>query len=122
MSIRRVLAHGKWVEVDVVNPPNAKKTRRRRNDTFVQVPLALAAAITKATNTPKAMVGIMVLYEAWVNKGKPFTLSDKKLTGFGVKRNTRRRALDAMEAAGLVTVEWKNGRAPVVTLVEPAQP
>jgi hypothetical protein len=117
-----VFAHGKWIEVEVVNPPNAKKARRHRDDTFVQVPLGVAAKFAKVTNTPRAMVWLMVLYEAWANKGKPFTLSDKKLTGFGVKRNTRLRALNAMEAAGLITVEWKNGCAPVVTLVEPAQP
>jgi hypothetical protein len=106
-------------ELEAAAPPKRKRARRRREDTFVTVPLALAAAMTKATNTPKAMVAFMVLYEAWANKGKPFPLSNMKLAGFGVQPLTRRRALRDLEAAGLITVEWKPGRAPVVTLVEP---
>jgi hypothetical protein len=105
--------HGKRIEVDVVYPPGC--TRRKRKATFVMVPLAEAAAITKAVKAPKAMVAVVVLYEAWANKGRPFALSDIKLGGYGISRYAKQRALEEMEAAGLITVEQKPGCAPVVT-------
>jgi hypothetical protein len=115
-----VYRHGKRIEVDVVYPPS-RPPRRRRNDTFVMVPLAQAAAITRALDQPKAMVGLVVLYENWANKGKPFTLSNHKLAGYGVGRYSKRHALRKMVAAGLITVEQKRGCAPRVRWVGPVQ-
>ena len=112
-----IYRHGKRIEVDVVYPPGC--TRRKRKDTFVMVPLAQAAAMAKATKTTKAMVWLTVLYEAWANKGKPFTLSNKKLAGFGVTPDTKGRALAEMEAAGLISVKRDGKRSPIVTWVDP---
>jgi hypothetical protein len=109
--------HGKRIEVEVIYPAS-RPTRRRRKDTFVQVPLMRAASMAKATKTTKAMVWLVVLYEWWANKGRPFTLSNKKLAGYGVTHDTKRRALRELEAAGLITVEQNGKRAPVVTLAE----
>jgi len=45
-------------------------------------------------------------------------LPNKQLSAFGVDRDAKRRGLAALEAAGLVTVERKPGRNPIVTIVE----
>jgi hypothetical protein len=81
------------------------------------VPLAEAAAITKAIKAPKAMIGLVLVYEAWVNKGKPFALSNVKLAGYGLSRYEKYRALEEMKTAGLITVEQKQGCAPIVTWI-----
>jgi hypothetical protein len=85
------------------------------------VPLDQAAAITKALKEPKAMVGLIVLYEHWANKGEPFALSNIKLAGYGVSRYAKERALEEMGAAGLITIDQKPGRAPKVRWVGPAK-
>jgi hypothetical protein len=41
---------------------------------------------------------------------------------FGLDRNAKYRALAWLERAGLVTVERKLGRAPVVTILPPEPP
>jgi hypothetical protein len=115
-----VFRHGKHIEVDVIYPPS-RPARRMQKDTFIMVPLIQAAAVTKVTKTPKAMVGLMVLYEAWANKGRPFALSNIKLAGYGISRYAKQRALEEMEAAGLITVERKQGCAPTVTWTGPAK-
>ena len=84
----------------------------------MQVPLTQAAMMAKATKTTKAMVWLVVLYEWWANKGKPFTLSNKKLAGYGVTHDTKRRALRELEAAGFITVKQDGKCAPVVTWVK----
>jgi hypothetical protein len=63
------------------------------------------------------MVGLLVLYEAWRNNGKPFGLSNKKLAGFGVSHDTKRRAILEMEQAGLIAVQRNGKRAPIVTWI-----
>jgi hypothetical protein len=110
--------HGKRFAVKTILPPG-QQPRRKRKDTFVQVPLAQAAAVMKAINTPRAMVALLVLYEVWANKGEPFTLSNEKLAGFCVTRYTKRRALADLERAGLIAVRQNGKGAPVVTWVGP---
>jgi hypothetical protein len=112
--------HGKRIEVDEVYPPSRQaRSRRRRANGFVMVPLDQAAAVTKALKQPKAMVGLMMLYERWANDGKPFALSNIKLAGYGVSPYAKQRAIEELEAAGLITVDQKPGCAPTVTWVGP---
>jgi hypothetical protein len=75
----------------------------------------LAAAIARATKTPKAMVWILLLYEAWKAKGKPFTLSNVKLAQYGVNRERKRQVLAEMLAAGLITVHQQGKQSTIIT-------
>jgi hypothetical protein len=111
-----VTKHGKRIEVDVIYP-SGRPVRRRRKDTFVMVPLTQAGAFTKAVKAPKAMVALIVLYEAWANNSRPFTLSNIKLAEYGIDRRSKQHALAEMKAAGLITIEQKQGCAPIVTVV-----
>src|SRR3974390_2882383 len=90
---------------------------RRRAPPFVKVPLSVAAALAKATKTPKAMVWMLLLYEAWRAKGKPFTLSNVKLARYGVNRERKHQALAEMKAAGLIMVEQKGKQSPIITFL-----
>jgi hypothetical protein len=111
------MRNGKRIEVetleDVVQP-----RRRSRDEAFVIVSLDWANAMTKATNTRQAFVCMLLLYAAWKAKGKPFAFTN---TGYRTKidRQMKRRTLDALEGAGLIKVERHNGRAPIITLVDP---
>jgi DNA-binding MarR family transcriptional regulator len=53
-------------------------------------------------------------------QAKTVTLTGKVLRELGVERHAGYRGLEALEAAGLVTVERHPGRRPVVTILEPA--
>jgi len=46
-----------------------------------------------------------------------FGLSNTALARYGVSRETKRRALAKLEAAGLIKVERRPGRATIVTLL-----
>jgi len=113
-----VLRHGRHIEVKTLDTGIAPKTRRR-SDAFAQVPLALAAAMAKATENQRAMVLIVLIYEAWRANGKPFKLSNEILAPYGVTRYVKYRALLQLEKAGIIRVAWKSGRAPVIKLQHP---
>jgi len=60
---------------------------------------------------------IWLLHLAWKRKCTTFGLSNTALARYGVSRETKRRALAKLEAAGLIKVERRPGRATIVTLL-----
>lgn len=113
-NISRVFSHGKWIEIETLETPTIPT--RRRKDPFVMVPLDLAAAMAKATNTQQAFVYMALLYAAWRAKGKPFAFTNVQLDQAKIGRFVKRRTLDALQAAGLIEIEQRPGRAPIITL------
>jgi hypothetical protein len=85
-------------------------------DKFVQVPLWWAEQAARATGTPKAFVWIWLLHLAWKAKSNTFPLPNGQLHDRGVNRLAKHRALRELEAAGLIQVDRKTCKTPVVTL------
>ena len=85
MSARYVMSHGRQIEVETldtgVEPP---KARRREPGLFIKVPVPSAIAMTEATRTPKALVGLLLLHMAWRSRSSKFSLSNEMLKRFGV--------------------------------------
>jgi hypothetical protein len=91
---------------------------KKQKDPFVKVPLWWVTEATKVTKTPAALVCIYLLHASWKAKRvTAFPLSTKYLEQHGVSRKIKSRVLRDLEAAGLITVERRHGRAPRVTLV-----
>jgi len=89
----------------------------KRKDAFVKVPLWWIEQATRATMSPQAFVCIWLLHLAWKARSMTFPLPNGRLTKQGADRRAKRRALANLEAAGLITVERKDGKTPVVTLL-----
>jgi hypothetical protein len=100
--------------------PPGPRVRRHRNGAFVTMGREQVVAIAKALDSPRLTVAWMVLYEHWANKGKPFPMSNIKLTACGVDRWVKARALANLEAAGLISIGRKPGRAPMISWKGPA--
>jgi hypothetical protein len=96
--------------------PSAYKAKQPRKR-FVQVPLWWAEAITKATKTPKAFVGIWLLLLAFRTKNSTFVLPNGQLAACGVNRKTKWQALRDFESAGLILMERRPRKSPKVTLL-----
>ena len=108
-----VMRNGRRIEVEVIETGDDTPRRRRAPETFAQVPLEWAAKAAKATNTRKALVWIELLYAVWLAKSETVTLSTVRLD---VSHQTKCRALRELEAVGLVKVEWRARKAPLVRL------
>jgi hypothetical protein len=67
--------------------------------------------------TPKALVWVWLLHTSWKTKSATFPFPNGKLKNAGTTRFTKRRALQELETAGLITVQWRHGKTPIVTLV-----
>ena len=61
-------------------------------------------------------VGVALWHMAGVTKKMTVSLSNARLESFGVSRSSKRRALMALAAAGLVKVTQETGKNPLVTI------
>jgi hypothetical protein len=91
--------------------------KRKKAEPWVKVPLALTAKAAAATNTQKFMVWTWLLYRAWLTGSATVPLPNGALAKYGVNRKSKTLALRQLEAAGLITVERRSRKTPIVTLL-----
>jgi hypothetical protein len=111
----RIYQEGCRMTPSVRLKPSTKS--RRGSDPFIKVPLWWAVAAAKATRNPKFLVCIEMLHRAWKCGGSTFLLPNDRLEKNGAGRKAKYRVLRDLEAAGLITVEWRRRKSPRVTLV-----
>jgi hypothetical protein len=63
--------------------------------------------------------GVALWYAAGLARSPTIALSNVAGNKFGLDRNAKYRALGWLEGAGLIRVERKLGRSPVVTILAP---
>jgi hypothetical protein len=97
------------------------KQQESRQDGFIKGPLPLPWIIA-ATALPgryPLAVAMMIWFRAGLEKTSiKLRLTRKMLERFGINRQAGYRALAALEDAGLVTVDRKSGRCPLVSIRE----
>ena len=102
-----------------------KLPRHKAGDHFLKGPVPLVWLEAAARLPGKSLhAGVALWYAAGLTRSASVPLSNISGVRFGLDRNAKYRALSWLEAAGLIRVERKLGRAPVVTLVcaDPGQP
>ena len=62
-------------------------------------------------------VALMICHVAVLTRSNQVRLSSRKVELFGVSRGAKLRALRWLEKAGLIAVERRSGRNPIVTLI-----
>jgi hypothetical protein len=107
---------GKRINIEITYPPG-QKIRRKREGTFAVVPLQWAAKGLIAMNTPKAVVLVWLIYRSWQRKSPTFDVPNGALAGLGVSPDAKVRALRQLATAGLIKVEWRLRKSPIVTLL-----
>jgi hypothetical protein len=83
----------------------------------VKVPLWWITAAAKHARSPATMVLIELLYASWKGGSSTFSLPNGRLAKLGISREIKRRVLRDLERSGLITVERRPSKSPIVTLV-----
>lgn len=83
---------------------------------FVRVPWLWIDRLKASNRGSTYRLALLLLYEHWRTGGRPVRLSNVMLAGDGVARRSKWRALRELEKLGLVKVERRPRKAPVVTL------
>jgi hypothetical protein len=105
-----------WAKQRLAELHAAAPIKRKKPEPFARISLSWAAMAAAATNCPKAMVWIWLIYRAWQTKSATIAVPNGALTKLGVSRETKRRALKELEAAGLIAVNQQTRKTPLVTL------
>ena len=96
-----------------------KPMRPKPGQGFVKGPIPLPWLEIAARLPGKSIhAGIALWYVAGLTRSRSVPLSNIAGLRFGIDRNAKYRALQWLESAGLVAVERKLGRAPLVTILD----
>ena len=91
-----------------------RKLAKRRTH-FVQLPWVWVEALS-GTNGQTWQLAIHLLYLNWKGRGSPIKLANGMLGIDGINRWSKWRALSELERRGLVVVERRRRRSPIVRL------
>ena len=97
-------------------PPEPVRTPRRmakRREHFIRVPFCWLERLGGASGQIYALA-LHLLYLQWRNNGRAFNLPNGMLAMDGIGRSTKWRALVELERRGLISIERRRGKSPMV--------
>jgi hypothetical protein len=99
----------------IAAPPVPAKIRKRREQ-FVKLPMTWYEKISRPALRCRftCLVAWYLLYLNWKNRGKPFKLANGMLNYDGLSRDSKMRALRDLERRGLITVERRSRKSPII--------
>jgi hypothetical protein len=95
----------------------APRKAQKRREQFVMVPFSWIDRL-KGASGQTYRVALTLLYLDWKAKGDPVKLANGMLAIDGVSRHSKWRALVDLERLGLITVERRPGKSPLVRLIQ----
>lgn len=90
------------------------KIRRRRSH-FISVPMVWFERLIGASGQTYR-IALYLLYLDWRGRGKPIQLANSLLQIDGVSRQSKWRALTDLKRRGLITLERRPRRSPMIKL------
>jgi hypothetical protein len=97
--------------------PKRHNKAPKRTEPFLQIPhKALVAGGRAGAGGRQLLVWLYIHHRVWADKRNTVTIGNQTLSSWGVTRRVKYAALRKLEAAGLISVEWRENRNPLVTL------
>ena len=96
--------------------PHVPAKIRKRREQFVMMPMAWYEKLANSVPTGRCtcLVACYLLHLHWKNDGKPFKLANGMLAYDGISPDSKLRAVKDLERRGLITVEWRNKKSPII--------
>ena len=100
---------------DLSTPPVPIKIQKRREQ-FAKLPMRWYEKLANPapTNRCTCLVAWYLLYLHWKGGGEPIKLANGMLKYDGVGRHSKQRALTELEQRGLITVERRPRKSPII--------
>jgi hypothetical protein len=88
---------------------------QKRSTQFVKVPHWWIERLARARHISTYRVALHVLFLDWKSRGQPFVLGNRAMAEEGVSRWRKWDGLRELEHLGLVTIERRKRKSPLVT-------
>jgi hypothetical protein len=92
-----------------------RKIQKRRRQ-FVMLPMTWWEKLEGASGQT-CRVAWYLLYENWKNEGVPIKLANEMLARSGISHDAKSKALRELERRGLIMVNRRHKKSPVVTVL-----
>jgi hypothetical protein len=92
------------------------KRIKKRSQHFVMIPRSWVDIITANTKDKTLAVVCHLLYETWRQRGGTIKVSNGMLGLDGVGRGAKWRVLNMLEKTGLVSIDRRDKKSPIVTV------
>jgi hypothetical protein len=116
MRKRYIIRHGKRIEVETITPaaPRRRKVTKLA-ETWAQIPHHRGLQLAKEVGNP--VLAVLLALEAAIHKERSnqVELSNDLLRMYKIRRQAKTEGLRQLAAAGVVSVEWRDRKAPTVT-------
>jgi hypothetical protein len=105
-----------WAKQRLAELHAAAPAKRKKTEPFAVAVLSEAAAAFVAVNCRKAIVWLWLVHQSRKTGSRAVAVPNGALGKLGVSRQTKRRALRELAAAGCIVVEWRQRKTPIATL------
>jgi hypothetical protein len=95
----------------------AKARKKGWQRKFIRVPWVRVERLKATKRAVTYRLALFLIYEHWRGGGRPIRLSNVMLAGDGVDRRSKWRALRELESFGLVRVERRARKSPLIALL-----
>lgn len=114
---------GDMQEELILTDTHKKAMKKRLQGKFVKGPIPLKWVEQACmVGGQEARLAWVIWYRYGLNKGQDFPLSNTIVKSIGLTRHAKGKALKNLEAAGLIVVTCKRGKAPVIKVKNNPQP
>ena len=112
----------KALRLDPAATPRVPARIKKRRKEFVKLPMSWMEKLGEVPLATGAthQVAWHLLYLDWKNRSKPFKLSNGILEYGGISRFSKWRALADLERRGLIMVERRRRKSPIVHVLQAA--
>jgi hypothetical protein len=93
-------------------PVRVVRPKHKREQHFIRVPWVWHEKLVTARCLATYPLAVYILYQHWKRKGEPFTLPNFAVPG--ITRWRKWKALAELETLGLITVERRRRKSPMV--------
>jgi len=99
-----------------IKVPRVPEKIRKRQEQFIKVPMWWYEKLTNPLPATRCTIALAlhVLYLNWRSRGEPFKLPNGTLQYDGISHDSKTRALKDLEQRGLITVEWRERKSPII--------
>jgi hypothetical protein len=93
-------------------------TKRKKRETFIRTPFSWWEKLSGCHGQTLA-VALFIIHLDWKSRGcRPVKLANGALDSYGISRRTKWRALKELESLGLITVERRVGKSPIIQILQ----
>jgi len=102
--------------------PRVPKKIQKRQQHFIKVPWFWFEKLQKVKSAQTYRLALLLLYLHWRGSGGPVKLANGTPKAEGISRQSKWRALVELEQLGLIVIERRSRRSPVVRLLNLSHP